>query len=600
MEYTLTFERQSYIEARGYTILMACPGSGKTTSIAFKMKSIVDELQRTTNGYGGLACLSFTNAACDEYRSKFNDFHESTLSFPHTISTIDSFVTQNIVLPFAYLLGCPAKIRILNDSEELSSVYKQTYIQGGEQKESVIAPLRKYGRMVHAKKPEYCSIDLEGFKWKNSLVETDKEKNYVKDCLSWRFKKGIITSQDALYLAYCILRDNVDIAKALAERFPYIIIDEAQDTSALQMKIFELLRVHGIQNMEFVGDLSQSIYGWNNAKPELLESLSHQKDFRVLHFTECRRSVQPIIDIYSKLKIAGEPRIVSTGVESKNCPIIVFRYDENGEFDVMRRFARKCYEFELKEKLILARGADEVHKLSGGRSNIELWKSPIPYNLIKSKIAYDDGKYIEAIRLLRYVWSDCIFDKYKYEEKKLFLSSLENDADSNCRLLDMVQNIPSLHKSFNEWQDETENLLLEKLVLKQRPSFERKARLDGHTMRDLLNESVDNYFGVVEDTGNYRNNVETIHLAKGASVDAVLLFLSSDSRGANISLNLFPDHGLTIHSMTEKHRLIYVACSRAKQFLAFAVRSDVTEETIRQKLGEQVTIISDGIQLGLF
>ena len=320
----------------------------------------------------------------------------------------------------------------------------------------------------------------------------------------------------------------------------------------------------------------------------------------MLHFTECRRSVQPIIDIYSKLKIAGEPRIVSTGVESKNCSIIVFRYDENGEFDVMRRFARKCYEFELKEKLILARGADEVHKLSGGRSNIELWKSPIPYNLIKSKIAYDDGKYIEAIRLLRYVWSDCIFDKYKYEEKKLFLSSLENDADSNCRLLDMVQNIPSLHKSFNEWQDETENLLLEKLVLEQRPSFERKARLDGHTMRDLLNESVDNYFGVVDDTGDYRNNVETIHLAKGASVDAVLLFLSSDSRGANISLNLFPDHGLTIHSMTEKHRLIYVACSRAKQFLAFAVRSDVTEETIRQKLGEQVTIISDGIQLGLF
>lgn len=61
MEYTLTFERQSYIEARGYTILMACPGSGKTTSIAFKMKSIVDELQRTTNGYGGLACLSFTS-----------------------------------------------------------------------------------------------------------------------------------------------------------------------------------------------------------------------------------------------------------------------------------------------------------------------------------------------------------------------------------------------------------------------------------------------------------------------------------------------------------------------------------------------------------
>ena len=73
MDYTLTLERRLYFEARGYTILMACPGSGKTTSIAYKMKSIIDELQLTTNGYGGLACLSFTNAACDEYRSKFTD-----------------------------------------------------------------------------------------------------------------------------------------------------------------------------------------------------------------------------------------------------------------------------------------------------------------------------------------------------------------------------------------------------------------------------------------------------------------------------------------------------------------------------------------------
>lgn len=599
MEYTLTLERQSYLDARGYTILMACPGSGKTTSIAYKIKGVIDELQRTTNGYGGLACLSFTNAACDEYRSRFKDLHESTLSFPHTISTIDSFITQNIVLPFAYVFGCPSKIRILNDNEELASVYRQYYIQNGEQKEAVIAPLREFGRMVYNKQPEHCSIDLDGFKWKNLLLVTEDEIKYAKACLSWRFKKGIITSQDALYLAYRILRDNEDIAAALAKRFPYIIIDEAQDTSALQMKIFELLRTHGIQNMEFVGDLSQSIYGWNNAKPELLESLSHQEGNRVLHFTECRRSVQTIIDVYSKLRTAGEPRIVSTGVESKNCPIIVYRYDDNGEFDVMRQFVRKCEEFELKERLILARGTDEVNKLSGGRSNLELWKTSIPYNLIKAKIAYDDGSYSEAIRLLRYVWANCLYNKYEYEQKKQFLLSLEDNVDSNCQLLDVLKSIPSLHKSFSQWQDESEILLQEKLNLERRPDFDRKARIDGHRMAELLGECVDNYYGVEEDAGDYRGNVETIHSAKGASVDAVLLFLSSDSRGANISLNLFPDKGQNVNEMTEKHRLIYVACSRAKQFLAFAVRSDVTEETIRQKLGEHVTIISDGVQLEL-
>lgn len=600
MEYTLTFERQSYIDARGYTILMACPGSGKTTSIAFKIKNIIDELQHTTNGYGGLACLSFTNAACDEYRQRYMELHDSVISYPHIISTIDSFITQNIVLPFAYLLGCPAKVRIINDTEELANVYKITYVKDGIQNEGIIPALRKYKQIVFRKQPEKCSIDLDGFKWDKSLLYDGNEKEYAKICILWRLKKGIITSQDALYLAYKLLRDHGDIAAALANRYPYIIVDEAQDTSALQMKIFELLRVQGVQNMEFVGDLSQSIYGWNNAKPELLGSLARQGDFRVLHFTECRRSVQPIIDIYSKMRIAGEPRIISTGVVSKNCPIIVYRYDENGEFDVMRQFVRKCEEYELKDKLILARGTDEVNKLSGGRSNLALWKSTIPYNLIKARIAFDDGKYSEAMKLLKYVWGDCLYDKYAYEKKKQFLLSLENDVDSNCRMLDVLQSIPSLHKSFSEWQVESENMLQEKLNLAHKPDFDRKLRLEGHKMAELLGENVDDYFGVIEDAGDYRDNVETIHMAKGASVDAVLLFLSSDNRGANISLNLFPNQGQAINNMTEKHRLIYVACSRAKQFLAFAIRSDVTEDAIRHKFGDQVTILSNGVQLGLF
>ena len=37
MDYEITPERKKYIEARGLTVLTACPGSGKTTSIAYKL-----------------------------------------------------------------------------------------------------------------------------------------------------------------------------------------------------------------------------------------------------------------------------------------------------------------------------------------------------------------------------------------------------------------------------------------------------------------------------------------------------------------------------------------------------------------------------------
>lgn len=64
--------------------------------------------------------------------------------------------------------------------------------------------------------------------------------------------------------------------------------------------------------------------------------------------------------------------------------------------------------------------------------------------------------------------------------------------------------------------------------------------------------------------------------------DAVLLFLSSNSRGQGISLNDFPRR--PVRNMTESQRMIYVVCSRATQFLALAVPKSISDETIRRAL----------------
>lgn len=83
-------------------------------------------------------------------------------------------------------------------------------------------------------------------------------------------------------------------------------------------------------------------------------------------------------------------------------------------------------------------------------------------------------------------------------------------------------------------------------------------------------------------TSDFRKNVDTIHSVKGATMDAVLLFLSADSKSQNISLNDLPSKPLT--TMKEGHRLIYVACSRASQFLALAVPNTVADSKIAQAL----------------
>ena len=101
-------------------------------------------------------------------------------------------------------------------------------------------------------------------------------------------------------------------------------------------------------------------------------------------------------------------------------------------------------------------------------------------------------------------------------------------------------------------------------------------------MKKMANVPVEQYHQSNDKRSEYHKSIDTIHAVKGATLDAVLLFLSSDSRGQNISLNDFPSSEIKV--MTESQRMIYVACSRASQFLALAVPNSITDEKIRSSL----------------
>ena len=128
----------------------------------------------------------------------------------------------------------------------------------------------------------------------------------------------------------------------------------------------------------------------------------------------------------------------------------------------------------------------------------------------------------------------------------------------------------------------------------------RVVRIQGYVMKSLIKEKMSNYFGISNDALDYRSQVHTIHAVKGASVDAVLLFLSKTHNVNTISLEDFPDQNVFLHNMTESQRLIYVACSRAKQFLALAVPSEITDDQITGKFGNEVIIKSPNVQLEIF
>ena len=90
IDYDITPQRQAYLEARGYTILTACPGSGKTTSIVKKLLTVSHYCEEHYGKHTGFACLSFTNKACAELKQKYMELHDERLVFPNEVLTISS------------------------------------------------------------------------------------------------------------------------------------------------------------------------------------------------------------------------------------------------------------------------------------------------------------------------------------------------------------------------------------------------------------------------------------------------------------------------------------------------------------------------------
>lgn len=583
IDYDITPQRQAYLEARGYTILTACPGSGKTTSIVKKLLTVSHYCEEHYGKHTGFACLSFTNKACAELKQKYMELHDERLVFPNEVLTIDSFIMQYVVLPFWYLCdACKKKPIVVNEASILDRIYYNNILINNKWQQYPIMTLRTFASLMHRKNPSLISKDKAGFKWNHKTITDENEIAYCTAAFTYRLEKGFITSSDALWIACDVLDHHQDVAKALVARFPYIIVDEAQDNSELHFEFFKLLKRAGLQNIEFVGDICQSIYGFNNAKPELLQSMMAEGVWNVLPLSECRRSNQRIINLYSKLKSSDVPTITSHDVEDKGIPIVVYKYDDGNIRDVIQDFNKICKDNKLSTKMILARGVDKCKTLAGVKDvDFKYWKSELPYLLIDAVLALESSDMDYAFRKMRLVLADLLTDN-SHDAKRQFIHEIEHDIDWNAKIFEFLKKVPPLSLSFKEWSNQTCSLLQTYWGLENRPEFIPYQKKVGYTMKEMADVPVEQYHQSNDNGSEYYKSVDTIHAVKGATLDAVLLFMSADSRGQSISLKDFPSSPVSV--MTESQRMIYVACSRARQFLALAVPRSITDEKIRRAL----------------
>lgn len=597
MEYDLSpKERQDYVNTRGKIIVTACPGSGKTTSIVYKLRKLHEEIE-SSNKHTGVLCLSFTNQAVDEIVNTYRAMHGVDIRYPHEVSTIDSFITQNIVFPYWNLCGyCKAAPMIVNEKEQLHDLlwYHYTDKTGKIQDACRIGGYGKTPRQIPPEK-----VNLHAGKFYNGIsIMKDENKQYAKDVVRYRLAAGFLTSADAMAIALDLLSKYPIIAKSIAIRYPYIIVDEAQDTSSDQFALFMRLLDGGLKNLEFVGDTNQSIYEWRFANPDTLDALSNTAGWKHIPFVNNRRSVQRIIDLYLRLVPKNKrQQIISVSGEDRKLPIVIYRYDLNNSTEVIKDFCQTCNDYNLKEKLILTRGRNLGKLLSGAKERPDYWKSPVPKMLINAYVDFKSGYITKAVQQIAYVWSMYLFKEHEYDKKREFVKKkIENPADSTF-LVNLLIEMPGLDETFQTWTSKMQIYLKSKFGLTTALDFDVYKRKKTFDIKVMAKRKLANYFG--NDVARTRSvlAIQTIHSSKGMTTDAVLVFLSMDNSSKNISLNLFQESA----KMTEKHRLLYVACSRARQFLALAIPIDYPEAQLNKLLkGANYEVRIPGVIKGLF
>ena len=119
---------------------------------------------------------------------------------------------------------------------------------------------------------ETCFQIYYHFAW-NKMINNDgsfhADMKRIIDIKWNHFRNGVANQSDANYIAYKILTLYPRIARNIAQKFPILIIDEAQDTTAIQMAIVDVLDNAQVQSILLVGDPHQAIFEWNTAEPTL-------------------------------------------------------------------------------------------------------------------------------------------------------------------------------------------------------------------------------------------------------------------------------------------------------------------------------------------
>lgn len=563
-------------------VVKACPGSGKTFSVAAKLARL---LKIETFKHKGIAVISFTKVACDKIKQDLSENYAiSRVGYPHFVGTIDSFINQHIFLPFGHLLmGCSTRPEIIGTE------YNQWY-------EYDSSLTKYYNKKVSYRDPNYyfdkVSFGIDdkpipllpansyhfGWDWEKLTNKDGSLNKKVQDIIDikWNhFKQGKANQADANYFSLRLLEKYPLILMSLSARYSHLIIDEAQDTTDIQMKIIEHLDRAGLKNIMFVGDPEQAIFEWNTADAELFMNKYESPDYHKIDLNENRRSSANICALLNAM-INGDISSIADIKDDENIPQAIGYGSADDVHRIKQDFITKCeiLAISLENTAIVFRGksfGEEYFQLIDDSSSDNLpWVNKHYYvrDIVHGKFLSEKGFYKEGLKFLERGYHKLKNQELHFVSKRFLSEQIQKKGFRTYRklLFEFIDLLPEIgNNKLKEWINETNA----KLQARNLPMLKVKLAKANVVIKNLFHQVVQS---------DIPCKIGTIHSVKGQTFDALLLFLKKDSATKHYSKLINPRYNepneTKMRKDKEELRLVYVACSRPKRLLWIAVPND--------------------------
>ena len=590
-------QREAVLTTEGPVLMLAGAGTGKTAALTARLAHL---LRSRLAFPGEILCVTFTNKAAREMRERVGHLIGPSVEGMPWLGTFHS-IGAKMLRRHAELVGLQSNFTIIDTDDQLRALKQLIQAEGLDEKRW---PARQLAGLIDRWKNRGLNPrDLDA--GENEAYANGKGQRFYQLYQDRLKALNAADFGDLLLSPLNLLRENREVLEHYRQRFKYIMVDEYQDTNAVQYLWLRLL-AQGRHNICVVGDDDQSIYSWRGA--EVANILRFERDFpgaKVIRLEQNYRSTPEILAAASGLINANSERLgksLWTEADRGEKLRVIGVWDGPEEArrvgDEAEALMRRGV--SLADVAILVRAQFQTREFEDRFIQIGL-----NYRIVGGFRFYERAEIRDALAYLRLVTQpadDLAFERiYNTPKRGLGDKTLEKlHRHARARAIPLAaaaleiidtDELPArargtllaLMRDFARWRDAAKTLVPAELArtildesgytaaLQAERSAESAGRLENLSELCRAMEEYETLGAFLEhvslvmdndaDATSEKLTIMTIHAAKGLEFDHV--FLPGWEEGVFPSQRAVDEGGLA--SLEEERRLAYVAITRAKK-----------------------------------